>query len=107
MSALSAMRRGWQGLARWWVKWVTAPPAESGWAARQIRRNSEQIATLREEVAVLKTQATAAEAALAQQQALRASGIEGVRRALTAAGVRPPECVTADAATQPILRVVV
>ena len=63
--------------------------------ARQVRDNTERMAALEARV-------EAAEAALAEQAERRASGIEGIRRALDSAGVPVPDCVAADASTQPI-----
>ena len=48
----------------------------------------------------------AVETGLAETQAQRASGIEGIRRALDNAGVPVPDCVSADAPTQPVLRAI-
>ena len=56
----------------------------------------------RRQLAELAARQAALAAEVAEMRALRASGIEGVRRALTSAGIEPPECVTADAPTQPI-----
>jgi hypothetical protein len=61
---------------------------------------------VRRQVAELAKRMDAQEAAMARQQALRASGIEGIRRALDNAGVPVPDCVAADAPTQPVLRAV-
>jgi hypothetical protein len=48
----------------------------------------------------------AQERAMLEQQALRESSLEGVRRALDAADLPVPDCVAADAPTQPVLRVI-
>jgi len=61
------------------------------------RRTKRQIADLARRMSTV-------EAGLAETQAQRASGIEGIRRALDEAGVPVPDCVSADAPTQPVIR---
>jgi hypothetical protein len=90
---MSAVRHGWRKLAGWWRRQETAPPS-SPWLARQVRDNTQRASALERRMAEL-------EAEVAQQRALRASGIEGVRRALDSAGVPVPDSVMADAPTMP------
>lgn len=60
----------------------------------------------RHQVAGLERRMAAVEAGLAETRAQRASGIEGIRRALDSAGVPVPDCVTADAPTQPVIQAI-